>query len=113
MECKLSHSPWYKNSGWSLIELPTVIEFKYKAEDILEDFQSNRKFFTDLDLLVSWDFDEKIFAKQGVVVEPLQPDDVFYFGSNYSLIWPGSYNLGNASVKPLISLLQFMQNLPR
>jgi hypothetical protein len=94
-----------------LIELPIVVEFKYKAEDILDDFESNRKFFTDLDLLICWDFDEKAFSREGVQVQSLPPDDVFYFGSNFSLIWPGSYNLGNASMKPMLSLRKFIQDL--
>jgi hypothetical protein len=115
---KIERSRVGKNHGHhatatGAIELPIVIEFKYKAEDILADFESNRKFFNDLDLIVCWDFDETAFAKQGVTVEVLQPDDVFYYGSNFSLVWPGSYNLGNASIKPLLSLRKFVQDLRR
>lgn len=94
-----------------VVEVPVVIEFKYKCEDILIDFDSNRKNFTDIDLLVCWDLDEAAFAKYGVAVEVLSPDDVFFYGSNFQLIWPGSYNLGTASQKPVLSLRKFIQDL--
>jgi molecular chaperone HtpG len=41
------------------IELPVVVEFKYSAEDVLDDVEKNRKFFMDIDLIVCWDLDEK------------------------------------------------------
>jgi len=93
------------------IELPTVIEFKYRAEDILKDFQDDRKFFADIDLLVAWDLDERKFGKEGVKTELLAQDDTFYFGSNYKLSWPGSYNLGNAGEKALICLRKLVGDL--
>jgi len=34
------------------VELPLVIEFKYRGEDILIDFESDRKYFTDIDMIV-------------------------------------------------------------
>ena len=74
------------------IELPIVGEFKYKAEDILNDFESDIKFFNDIDLIVCWDLDEIKFAKKFVAVEPIKQKDILYFGSNFKLSWPGSYN---------------------
>ena len=62
-------------------------------------------------MIVCWDFDETAFSKQGVAVEVLQADDVLFFGSNFKFVWPGSYNLGNASVKPVIALRRFLQDL--
>lgn len=91
-----------------IIELPCVIEFKYKAESILDDFEKNIKYFTDIDLIVCWDIDEVIFSKQQVVVELIDEDDVFFYGSNYKLVWPGSYNLGAASEKSVLSLRKFI-----
>lgn len=95
------------------IELPIVGEFKYKAEDILNDFESDIKFFNDIDLLVCWDLDETKFAKKFVSVEPITERDVLYFGSNFKLSWPGSYNLGAASEKPVLALRHFINDLIR
>jgi len=96
-----------------IIDLPIVAEFKYRAEDILDDFESDMKFFNDIDLIVCWDLDETKFAKKSVSVEPISEDDKFYFGSNYLLSWPGSYNLGSASEKPVLALRQFVDELIR
>lgn len=92
--------------------IPIVIEFKYKAETILDDLESN-KFFSDIDLLVCWEIDEKKFAKERVMVEILKPDDKFYHGSNYILEWPGAYNLGAAGTKHVIVLKQLLDDLAR
>ena len=61
------------------IELPTVIEFKFKAEDILSDFEDNIKYFTDIDLIVCWDLDETKFSRQRVKVELLKTEEVFFY----------------------------------
>jgi len=95
---------------YGIIETPIIIEFKYRAEDILDDFEKNIKYFTDIDLIVCWDLDETKFTKQGVKVEPLTKKDVFFYGSNYKLIWPGAYNLGTASEKPVLALRKFIQD---
>jgi len=90
--------------------LPCVIEFKYKAETILDDFNGDIKYFTDIDLIVCWDLDENKFAKERVEVEQLDPEDILFFGSNYKLIWPGAYNLGSASEKQVLSIRKFLQD---
>jgi len=92
------------------VEVPTVIEFKFKAEDILSDFVDNIKYFTDIDLIVCWDLNETKFSRQRVKVELLKPEEIFYYGSNYKLVWPGAYNLGSASEKPVIALRKFIQD---
>jgi hypothetical protein len=74
---------------------------------------SDRKFFTDIDLIVCWDFDETLFAKQGVSIEVLPEEEKLFFGSNFRFVWPGSYNLGNASVKPVIALRRLIQDLQK
>jgi hypothetical protein len=91
--------------------IPIVIEFKYKAEDLLDDFQKDIKFFTDVDLIVAWDFDEPKLSRQSVTVFPLHSEESLFHGSNYTMSWPGAYNLGSASQKPLISLRQFISSL--
>lgn len=91
--------------------IPVVIEFKYKAEDILIDFENNIKFFTDIDLLVCWDLDEKRLSKSGVEVSVINESDAFFHGTNYELVWSGAYNLGSASKKPVIALRKFIEGL--
>jgi hypothetical protein len=91
------------------IDLPIVIEFKFAAQSILADFQRDVKFFQDIDLIVCWDIAETTFAKYKVKAEPLSADDVFFFGSNYLLSWPGAYNLGAASEKPVLALRRFIE----
>ena len=90
------------------IVMPCVIEFKYAAESIINDLSSDIKFFNDMDLLVCWDIDEQKFAQNSIEVEKIDKEDVLFYGSNYKLIWPGSYNLGAASEKPVLSLRQFI-----
>ena len=95
---------------YGMIELPIIIEFKYKAEDILSDFERDIKYFTDIDLIVCWDLDPLKFSKHNVKVEPLSEDEILFYRSNYKLIWPGAYNLGTASEKPVISLRKVVEN---
>ncbi|GAI37731.1 unnamed protein product, partial [marine sediment metagenome] len=97
--------------SYGYIELPVVIEFKFQAEDILKDFEKDIKYFTDIDLIICWDLDESKLARQNVKAELIQSQDVLFFGSNYKLIWPGAYNLGTASEKPVISIRKFIQDL--
>jgi len=92
------------------IKTPIILEFKFKAEDILKEFENNLKYFIDIDLIVCWDLDETKFARQNVKVELLEKDDIFFFGSNYKLIWPGAYNLGTAGEKPVLALRKFIQD---
>ncbi|EGT3616101.1 hypothetical protein FHH43_07625 [Clostridium perfringens] len=93
-----------------IMELQCVIEFKFKAESILDEFEKDIKFFTDIDLIVCWDVDEIAFSKQRVEVELIEDDDVLFYGSNYKLIWPGAYNLGAASEKYVLSLRKFIED---
>lgn len=93
-----------------IIEMPCVIEFKYLAEAIINDLSNDIKFFNDMDLLVCWDFNEQKFASSSVEIEILPEEDVLFYGANYKMIWPGSYNLGAASEKPLLSLRQFIES---
>ncbi|BAI81568.1 hypothetical protein DEFDS_2120 [Deferribacter desulfuricans SSM1] len=93
-----------------MIDLPIIIEFKYKAEDILNDFEKDIKYFTDIDLIVCWDLDTLKFSKHNVKVEPISEDDILFYGSNYKLIWPGAYNLGTASEKPVIALRKVVED---
>jgi hypothetical protein len=93
------------------IELPIIIEFKYDAEDILDDVDKNIKFFIDMDLIVCWDISHQKFNSHNIQIRPLSTDEVFFYGSNYELIWPGAYNLGAASRKPVLCLKKFIEDV--
>lgn len=93
-----------------MIEMPCVIEFKYAAEDIIRDLSSDIKFFNDMDLLVCWDLDEQKFANNSIEVDQIEKEDILFYGSNYKLTWPGSYNLGAASEKPVLALRKFIED---
>ncbi|PEI60316.1 ATP-binding protein [Priestia aryabhattai] len=92
------------------IDLPIVIEFKHDCHDILDDVESNTKFFIDMDLIVCWDIDAAKFNKKNIQVRPLAKEEVFFYGSNYELNWPGAYNLGSASTKPVLCLRKFIED---
>ncbi len=92
-------------------EIPVIIEFKYKAEDVLNDFKNDIKYFTDIDLLVCWDLDESKLAKEGVDVEPISSDSSLFHSANYKLTWRGSYNLGTAGQKLVISLRHLISDI--
>lgn len=95
------------------VDVPIVIEFKYKGDSILRDVSDNRKFFEDIDLIVCWDFDQSKFNEEQVNVRVLCPDEVFFYGSNYELEWPGAYNLGRRGTKPMLVLRRFIEDLIR
>jgi len=92
------------------VTMPCVIEFKYAAESIIGDLSGDIKFFNDMDLLVCWDLNEQKFAANAIEVEQIPREDVLFYGSNYKLIWPGSYNLGAASEKPVLALRKFIED---
>lgn len=92
------------------IVMPCVIEFKYVAESIIGDLSADIKFFNDMDLIVCWDLNEQKFAAHSIEVEQIAKEDVLFYGSNYKLIWPGSYNLGAASEKPVLALRKFIED---
>jgi hypothetical protein len=93
-----------------MIEVPIVIEFKFSGEDILKDFERDLKFFNDIDLIVCWDLNEAKLGKQDIKVELIRKNEIFFYGSNFKLIWPGAHNLGSAAEKPVICLRKFVQD---
>jgi hypothetical protein len=93
------------------VDLPFVGEFKFAAQDILRDFDVRRKFFTMIDLIICWDVDAKVLKTSNVSLEQLSADEVLFHGSNYKLVWPGAYNLGAASEKPVLALRQFVEGV--
>ena len=72
----------------SEIEVPIVVEFKYDAASVLDDVEHRKKEFDEIDLIVCWVADKSAFEREKIALEPLKPEEVFYHGSNYKLIWP-------------------------
>lgn len=97
----------------SLFVRDIVIEFKYDASSIIRDLEENLKYFIDMDLLVCWDINEKKFASNKINVEPIHTKDVLYFGANYWLEFPGTYDLGPQSKKPVLCLKRFIEDLKK
>lgn len=93
--------------------VPIVIEFKYKLEDILMDFENSIKQFQDIDLLVCWDIDDSKFAEIDFQVEVISGDDALFHGTNYRLLVPSTFNLGVAGEKPVISLRRLVEDLAK
>ena len=93
------------------VDVPIVIEFKFEAADVIPDVVEQAKFFEDIDLIVCWDIDERRFARESIQVRPLDPDRVFYQGSNYVLEWPQGYNLGPYGTKPVLALRKLVEEL--
>jgi hypothetical protein len=94
----------------SMIEHPIIIEYKYEASSIIPDVRNDIKRFSDIDLLISWDINIEEFKKNGINVDVISKDDVYYFGSNYILDWPSTYDLGKESKKYVIALKQFIED---
>jgi hypothetical protein len=95
------------------IDLPLVIEFKYDAKSIIPDVQNDRKHFLDIDLIVCWDIDEEEFKKYAIDIETVNEDDAFFYGTNYALDWPSTYDLGQNSKKYVISLKRYIDSQKR
>ena len=92
-------------------ELELIIEFKFRLDEILPDFDDDTKRLSDIDLLVCWDLNEKKFASKNMHVELVAPEDALFYGTNYNLFFPAAYNLGSAGEKPVIALRRFIEDL--
>lgn len=90
-----------------------VLEFKYDASGIIDDVVENRKYFIDMDLLVCWDINHEKFAENKIEVELIPKEEILYYGSNYYLEFPGTYDLGREARKPIISLKAFIEELKK
>jgi len=93
-----------------VINHPIIIEYKYEAASIIPDVDNDIKRFSDIDLIVCWEINHAEFKKNGIDVNVINKDDVYYYGSNYTLDWPGSFNLGKDSQKYVIALKQFIED---
>lgn len=103
----------YQEEIEDIFEKDIVVEFKYDASGVIDDVEENKKFFIDMDLLVCWDINREKFAKNNIDVELIPKEEIVYYGSNYYLEFPGTYDLGQQSRKPIISLKAFIEELKK
>lgn len=100
---------WRHLANDGVVSQQLVAEFKYGAESVVADLLGDLKHFSDLDLLVCWDLDEKKLAAQGIEVEHLAPEDSVFSGVNYRLVFPGMY--GSDAELPVIGLRRLCEAL--
>lgn len=103
-----SRSDVCRGSG---LEHRLVAEFKYLAESLLDDIDNETKFFTDISLLVCWDFNEPKLAAKGVQVVPLGVGESPYAGVTHRLV--GNLFYGADATIDLIALRHLTTLLSR
>ena len=92
-------------------EVELIVEFKFRLDDIMQDFEDDIKRFGDIDLLVCWDLDAQKLSSHHFQVEVVAPEDAMFHGTNYNLFSPSAFNLGSAGEKPVIALRRFIEDL--
>lgn len=98
-------------SSSGFVEADVVIEFKYRAENVLADFEDNTKVFETIDLLVCWDFDPQKFKRQGLEIVPAKPEEILFKGVNYRILLPQQIGIAHQIELPVISLRQLLDAL--
>lgn len=92
-------------------DLDIVIEFKYDAKSLLTDLNDNRKYFSDIDLVVCWKLDQAKLREDSVTVKQVPAGSRLFKGSNYEIEMPGAWNLGDTGRKPVIVLSDFLREI--
>lgn len=62
-----------------------IVEFKRKGEDILTDLSSNKKIYSQIDMLVCWEIDKDKANAQGLTVNEIEPDQIKYWGTTHTM----------------------------
>ncbi|MFB6215426.1 MAG: ATP-binding protein [Candidatus Aenigmatarchaeota archaeon] len=71
-----------REGGKDEVEEGIVVEFKKEGSDIFEDMESNKKIYSEMDLLVCWTFDED--NEQGVRLSEKTSDEIRYWGTTHN-----------------------------
>ena len=56
-----------------------VVEFKSKLKNILDDFESEKKMFDEIDCVVCWNIDEEdkqVFKNSGITVNEIEQNEL-------------------------------------
>lgn len=69
-----------------MIKQNVVLEAKYEASDVIRDIEEDRKYLSDIDMIVCWKVDEEKFNESSVTIEPLSDEDRFFVGSTHKAI---------------------------
>jgi len=72
-----------RESGYSGLDEDIIIEFKKEGADIFQDLSSNKKIYSEIDLLICWEFDEN--NEMGITLSEKQPDEIWYWGTTHQL----------------------------
>lgn len=68
----------------------TILEFKYKAEDIIDDIKNDVKDYTKIEVLVSWSIDKAKFRNENYDVDEVEiQEDSFYQGATHKVSYAG------------------------
>lgn len=70
-----------RESGRSELDKNIIVEFKKEGSDIFQDLSSNKKIYSELDLLICWEFDEE--NELGMMLSEKQPDEIRYWGTTH------------------------------
>lgn len=62
-----------------------IVEFKKDGEDILTDLESNKKIYSEIDLLICWDLDEDKANLHNLDVSQVEPDSIRYWGTTHTM----------------------------
>lgn len=95
--------------GRQEIEQNVVLEAKYDASDVIRDIEEERKYLSDIDLIVCWEIDEEKFNESSVTVEPLNDAERFYVGSTHKVV-PPSANSPVGAMLYVMSLKKYISD---
>jgi hypothetical protein len=96
------HCNYYSNNN-SIIQL--VIEFKHSLETIIKDFEENKKFWQDMDMIVAWDADKQKLKNSGFLLEDVNHSP--YEGCTHKLEIP----MAGTDELPILLLKSFVEKM--
>lgn len=70
-----------RESGHSELDTTIIVEFKREGPDIFQDLSSNKKIYSEIDLLICWEFDED--NQFGINLSEKQSDEIWYWGTTH------------------------------
>ena len=76
--------------GRDKIKQNVVLEAKYDAADVIRDIEEERKYLSDIDMIVCWEINEEKFNESSVTVEHLNDKERFYVGSTHKVVPPSA-----------------------
>ena len=70
-----------RENGISELNEKIIVEFKREGSDIFQDLSSNKKIYSEIDLLICWEFDEN--NEIGITLSEKQSDEIWYWGTTH------------------------------